>query len=78
MVRKDYRMTTIDLAPEQYRMLKVMAAQQGSPMSEIIRYSVDDYLSKNLPQYIKTQTNMRRFKEYANENLKVVEAKQNE
>jgi len=78
MVRKNYRMTTIDLAPDQYRMLKVMAAQQGSPMAEIIRYAVDDYLSKNMPDYIKTQDNMRRFKEYADETLKVVEVIKND
>ena len=78
MVRKNYRMTTIDLAPDQYKMLKVMAAQQGSPMAEIIRYAVDDYLSANMPDYIKTQNSMRKFKEYADEKLKVVEVKQNE
>ena len=73
MVRKDYKMTTVDLHPHQYKMLKVMSAQQGTPMAEIIRYAIDGYLNKHNPDYIKTQMNMRKFKENNEDTLRAME-----
>jgi len=70
MTRKEYKMTTIDLLPTQYKALKVMAAETGTSMAEIMRYAADDFLSKHKKGYVKTQDSMRVFKQNNKDTIK--------
>jgi hypothetical protein len=49
MTATTYQPTVISFvsSPEQRRRLRLVAAQQDVPMSEIIRQSVDNYLEKS-------------------------------
>jgi len=63
MTRQGYKMTTIDLFPGQYTALKQFAASQLCPMTDIMRYAVDEFLIKHCPGYTSTQDGIRKYKE---------------
>lgn len=63
MVRKGYTVITMDIYPEQHKMVKMLAIEKKCSMSEIVRFSLDRYLNEEIENYKPIFTEIQTFKQ---------------